>query len=96
MKEEKKIENTGFAQTAKLYALEGFKDRLKRLKKEYKEAEKEFNNLCDELERAANDNYKLDELTFHLTAHLAELDILDRTIKELSQTIKNITTEFSN
>lgn len=96
MKEDKKIENAGFVHTAKLYALEGFKNRLKRLKKEYKEAAKEFNKLCDELERAAVDKDKLDELTFHLTAHLAELDILDRKIKELSQTIKDITVEFSN
>lgn len=96
MKQEKNIENTGFGQTARLYALEGFKSYLKRLKKEYKEAEKEFNKLCNELERAAVDKDKLDELTFHLTAHLAELDILDRKIKELTQTIQTITTEFSN
>ena len=96
MNENKKIENSGFVQTAKLYALEGFKNRLKTLRKEYKEAEKEFNKLCNELERATVDKDRLDELTFHLTAHLAELDVLDRRIKEVSETIKMITLEFSN
>lgn len=96
MKEDKKIENSGFVQTAKLYALEGFKNRLKTLRKEYKEAEKEFNKLCDELERASVDKDRLDELTFHLTIHLAELDVLDRRIKEVAETIKTITIQFSN
>ena len=86
----------GFEQSARLIALQGFKAKVKKLRKDHKDITKKFDVLCDELDTVAlNESYLLD-VTSQLTIYLSELNLIEQKIKEISDTISHILLEISN
>jgi Mg2+ and Co2+ transporter CorA len=85
-----------FEQQARLIALEGFKAKVQRLKKQHSQVTKQFSALCNELDRQPLNEEYLQQITTHLTIHLSELDIIAKKIKEISEAMTIIITEISN
>jgi ABC-type phosphate transport system auxiliary subunit len=85
-----------FEQQGRLIMLQGFKKKLKDLKKKHSLINKQFNALCDELDKQPLNEEYLQNITSHLTVYLSELDIIDKKIKEISEIIQRIITEISN
>jgi len=85
-----------FKETAKLYQLEELRSRIKVLNNNYIKLQKEFNDICDQLDNCMLNEQNVQEITTHLTIHLASMDIIDKKIKEISEIINNIKIEFSN
>lgn len=85
-----------FKNQAEINVLNIFKSRLKNLKNNYKQTEKQFNNLCKELDVQPLNEEHISEISTHLTIYLAEMDIIDENIKNISDVIERIRLELSN
>jgi len=85
-----------FERTAQLVLFNGFKERLKFLKKRHMEIKKKFDELCDELdERVINESY-LYEITDKLTIFNSEMKIIEENIKNITESLKIIKAELCN
>jgi|ADurb_Gly_01_Slu_FD_contig_31_1514962_length_477_multi_2_in_0_out_0_2 uncharacterized protein YdcH (DUF465 family) len=87
-----------FQHQTQLIMLEGFREKLKKLKTEYKKAQKKFDTLCNQLDdqlEHAKPQF-IFEACSHLTMYLAEMDLIDKKIKEIAEIIDNLTLELSN
>jgi len=85
-----------FEQEARLVRLEGFKANLKKLRIKYREVNDQFNNLCDELDNQVLNEQHLVEITNNLTIYLAEMDLIEKKIKEISEIMETLRIELSN
>ena len=85
-----------FEESARLYVLKDFKDRLKQLREDYRYVENKINNLCDNLDNTSLNEDLIKDATVHLSIHFTELDIIRKKIKEISEIIDILTTEFTN
>lgn len=85
-----------FEYTAKLYQFEEFKKKLIKLKQDYKNIQKKFNDLCDELDCLPLNEAFIEEISANLTIYLSEMDLIDENIKQISQIIDKIKLEISN
>ncbi len=89
---------SSFEQQAGIIMLEGLRKKLKALKAEYAKVNKKFNTLCNQLDdqlECGNPHF-INEVCSHLTVHLAELDIIDKKVKEISEIMDNLIIEISN
>jgi archaellum component FlaC len=76
--------------------LEDFKRNLNSLLTSYNEVQKQFNDLCEELDNYPVNEECLQEVSAHLTVYLSEMDLVDKKIKEISAIIERIKGEISN
>jgi CHASE3 domain sensor protein len=76
--------------------LEDFKRNLNSLLTSYNEVQKQFNDLCEELDNYPVNEEYLQEVSAHLTVYLSEMDLVDKKIKEISAIIERIKGEISN
>jgi hypothetical protein len=90
------MKSKNFEDTTRIVILNDFKRRLKYLRDSYAQVQRQFNELCDELDaKSINEEY-LHEITTHLTVHLSEMDLIAKKINEISEIIENIKLEMSN
>jgi len=88
--------SSDFQHIVKMQQLEDFKRNLNSLLTSYNEVQKQFNDLCEELDNYPVNEEYLQEVSAHLTVYLSEMDLVDKKIKEISAIIERIKGEISN
>ena len=88
--------SSDFQHIVKMQQLEDFKRNLNSLLTSYNEVQKQFNDLCEELDNYPVNEECLQEVSAHLTVYLSEMDLVDKKIKEISAIIERIKGEISN
>jgi len=86
----------GYEKDAKMLVLEDFKKKFNILKIEYKNVEKQFNELCDILDKTPLNEEYINNIVPHLTIYLTQLEIIEKDIKVISDIIENLRIELSN
>ena len=88
--------SSDFQHIVKMQQLEDFKRNLNSLLTSYNEVQKQFIDLCEELDNSPVNEEYLQEVSAHLTVYLSEMDLVDKKIKEISAIIERIKGEISN
>jgi Mg2+ and Co2+ transporter CorA len=88
--------SSDFQHIVKMQQLEDFKRNLNSLLTSYNEVQKQFIDLCEELDNSPVNEEYLQEVSAHLTIYLSEMDLADKKIKEISAIIERIKSEISN
>jgi len=86
----------GYEKDAKMLVLEDFKKKFNILRIEYKNVEKQFNELCDILDKTPLNEEYINDVVPHLTIYLTQLEIIEKDIKVISDIIENLRIELSN
>jgi len=86
----------GYEKDAKMLVLEDFKKKFNILRIEYKNVEKQFNELCDILDKTPLNEEYINNIVPHLTIYLTQLEIIEKDIKVISDIIENLRIELSN
>jgi thermostable 8-oxoguanine DNA glycosylase len=87
---------TGYEDQARLQQFIGFKKILNELRQRYIEIEKQFDDLCEELDCQPINEQIIYEISNHLTLYLSEMDLIKLKIQDISQIIEKIKSELSN
>lgn len=88
--------SSDFQHMVKMQQLEDFKRKLNSLLTSYNEVQKQFNDLCEELDNSPVNEEYLQEVSAHLTIYLSEMDLADKKIKEIAGIVERLKGEISN
>jgi septal ring factor EnvC (AmiA/AmiB activator) len=85
-----------FEYTAKMHQFYEFKKKLTELKQEYQKINKQFSDICDELDRQPLNETHIQQISINLTVYISMMNIIEQDIKEISQTIQILNSELFN
>lgn len=85
-----------FEDQSRIYQLNNFKDKLCQLKGSYDILQQTFNNLCDLLDVQTLNEHYIEEICNNMTIYLADMERIEKKIKDISEIIENIKLELSN